>query len=104
MKFDEETSAKRICPLILGVIFNMVQVYAEEPITAQRTYIGRVRDLKIPVFETYLRESKSAYATTPESGIPTILSSNERPTSTEEIKNFTSEFEQKLKLTTSKKN
>jgi chromosome partitioning protein len=97
VNFDEETSTKRICPLILGVIFNMVQVYAEEPIATQRTYIDRVKNLKIPVFETYLRESKSAYAATPESGIPTILNSKER--ATEEIKNFTSEFERKLGLT-----
>ncbi len=97
VKFDEETSTKLIYPLILGVIFNMVQMYAEKPITTQRTYIDRVKSLKIPVFETYLRESKSAYAATPESGIPTILNSKE--IATEEIKNFTSEFERKLGLT-----
>jgi chromosome partitioning protein len=97
VSFDEETSTKSICPLILGVIFNMLQVYAEEPIATQRTYIDRVKNLKIPVFETYLRESKSAYAATPESGIPTVLNSKEK--AMEEIINFTLEFERKLGLT-----
>jgi len=96
VNYDMETSVRRICPLILGVIFNMVQVYGNEPIATQRDYINRVKKLKIPVFETYLRESKTAYAATPESGIPTVLSSTGK--ATEEIRYFISEFEQKLGL------
>ncbi len=96
VKFDEETSTKPIYPIILGVIFNMVQVYKDEPIATQRDYINRVKKLKIPVFETYLRESKAAHAATPESGVPTVL--NPKENAANEIVRFTNEFERKLGL------
>jgi chromosome partitioning protein len=96
VRFDEDASRRPIYPIVLGVIFNMVQVYGDEPIMTQRDYMNRVKKLKMPVFETYLRDSKNAYGSTPESGIPTVLNPRERVTT--EITNFVSEFERKLGL------
>jgi len=96
VKVDEWKSAKFINPRALGVIFNMIQVYAEGPIAVQRSYMDKVKSLNIPVFDTYLRENKTGYATSPEFGIPTVLSDDSRENVVGEIKNFVSEFVHKL--------
>jgi chromosome partitioning protein len=96
VKVDEGKSAKFINPRVLGVIFNMIQVYAEGPIAAQRSYIEKVKSLKLPIFDTYLRENKTCYATSSEFGIPTVLSDDSRENVVGEIKNFVSEFAHKL--------
>lgn len=101
--FDENISNKPINPYILGVIFNMIQVYGEQPINTIRSYMSRVKvkERKIPVFENYLRESKKAYAEPPEFGIPAVLYHPEKNNNVvDEIRNFVSEFERKLGLTT----
>ncbi|MDY6993764.1 MAG: AAA family ATPase [Pseudomonadota bacterium] len=97
VNFDKNTPNKPIQPLVLGVVFNMIQVYREEPVAPQRNYIDKVKNLKIPVFENYLRESKSAYASTPESGETTVLFGSENKI-VGEIVNLTDEFERKLGL------
>jgi len=91
-KADEVKSAKVINPRVLGVIFNMIQVNAESPIAAQRSYMDKVKSLNIPVFDTYLRENKTDHATTPEFGIPTVLNDNSRENVVSEITEFATEF------------
>jgi len=100
VKFDEDTSTRFIQPIVLGVIFNMITIYRKEPIAIQRNYIDSVRkNIKIPVFENYLRESKNAYAAAPEFGETTVLSSrSEEREIVGEIESFTAEFERKLGL------
>ncbi len=95
VKADEAKSAKVINPRVLGVIFNMIQVYAEGPIATQRSYMEKVKSLKLPIFDTYLRENKTGYATTPEFGIPAVLSGSSENV-VNDIKNFVSEFVHKL--------
>lgn len=98
VKVDEGKSARAINPRVLGVIFNMIQVYAESPIATQRSYMDKVKSLNIPVFDAYLRESKTGYATTPEFGIPTVLS-RPRENVVSEIEAFAGEFLRKLGIT-----
>jgi chromosome partitioning protein len=94
VKVDEGKSAKFINSRALGVIFNMIQVYAEGPIATQRSYMEKVKSLKLPVFDNYLRENNTGYVS-PEFGIPTVLSgSSENVVS--DIKNLVSEFVHKL--------
>jgi chromosome partitioning protein len=62
-----------ISPTILGVIFTMISVRNDEPISAQRQYIETVNKLKVPVFDTYIRENKTIYADAPEYGVPVVL-------------------------------
>jgi chromosome partitioning protein len=67
-----------INPAILGVVFTMVQFFAEKPTTAQQTYIQNVRALPNGprVFESMIRYNTAGFADAPESGLPMILSNH----------------------------
>ena len=62
-----------IGPKILGVLFTMIQVRNQQPISAQQQYIEQVKRLKVPVLTTYIRENKTIYADAPEYGVPVVL-------------------------------
>jgi chromosome partitioning protein len=63
----------RISPEILGVLFTMIQIRSQRPISALQQYIEQVRRLRIPSLETYIRENKTIYADAPEYGVPVVL-------------------------------
>src|SRR5262245_20381231 len=48
-----------IAPEILGVLFTMITVRNQQPISALRQYIEQVTRTSIPVLETYVRENKT---------------------------------------------
>lgn len=91
---DEEYSA--IKPVILGVIFTMVQFYGGQPISAIRQYINQTKRLKIPVFKEYLRENKTIFSDAPQYGIPVVLSDHHRGDISGEISDFVTSFESKV--------
>jgi chromosome partitioning protein len=62
-----------IKPKIVGVLFTMISVRNQEPISAQRQYIEQVSRLGIPAFQTFIRENKTIYADAPEYGVPVVL-------------------------------
>lgn len=63
-----------INPLMMGVLFTMVQFYAgKNPINAQQTYISAVRNRKYPLFETILRENRSFFSNVTAAPLPVIL-------------------------------
>jgi chromosome partitioning protein len=62
-----------ITPQILGVVFTMIQIYAHQPISAQRPFIAQTKTLGVPVFDSYIRENKTFFADAPEEGIPLVL-------------------------------
>ncbi len=64
---------RKIAPVILGVVFTMVQIYGGVPIAAQRSYITQTKHLKLPVFGSTLRENKTLFASAPEEGVPIVL-------------------------------
>ncbi|OUD15711.1 ParA family protein [Thioflexithrix psekupsensis] len=106
VKYDPDNVTRQITPIILGVVFNIVQFYGGEPIAVSRDYINRVKSLKIPdyinrvkslkipVFDHYLRENKTLYVAAAEFGIPAILNLNLRENFG--LIDFVNEFEQKL--------
>jgi len=97
--FRESKAYAPISPLILGVIFNMIQVYAGKPILVLRQYMEQTKKLNIPVFQTYLRESKNIFSDMPAFGLPVILRNGDSEIHNavvEEIENFVNEFECKL--------
>lgn len=97
VRFGEQSDYSAISPLILGVIFNMIQVYKGKPIAVSREYMEKTGKLKLPVFQNYLRENKNIFSDTPAYGLPAILA--EPPDIiNEEIKNFVNEFENKLEI------
>lgn len=62
-----------IDPQVLGVVFTMIQYYANQPIRAHKQYIGQARRLNLPVFDTYLRENKSYFAEAARGSVPLVL-------------------------------
>ena len=72
---SEDRNWSIIGPNILGVLFTMIQVRNQQPISAQQQYIEQVKRLGIPILQTYIRENKTIYADAPEYGVPVVLKS-----------------------------
>lgn len=64
---------ERINPEILGVIFTMIQIRNQEPISTQQQYIEQVRKGDVPSLLTQIRENKTSYGDAPEYGVPVVL-------------------------------
>lgn len=63
----------KIYPQLAGVVFNMVSLRNGRPIEAQSYYVENVKDLEIPVFDTFISIGNTAYASAPEQGIPVCV-------------------------------
>ena len=95
-------AVENINPEILGVIFTMVQFRNQEPITAHRGYMKQTRALGVPVFDSYVRENKTAFGEAPETLLPVVLKHYTGKTYTnivDELERATGEFEMKLDAT-----
>ena len=98
-QLDNRTSVDTIDPQIMGIVFTMIQTYSGEPISAQRPFVSQVRDLGVPVFDSWIRENKTFFGDAPEYGIPVVLKTGGNRTQKniqEEIEAFVSEFERRL--------
>lgn len=62
-----------IKPKLSGVIFNMINVYAGEPIQTQERYISQVKRAGYTVFENYIRNNNTLFAPSAETGVPVVL-------------------------------
>ena len=69
---SDSTEWKNIGPKTLGIVFTMIQIYNNEPISAQQPYIEQVKRLGVPIMNTYVRENKTIYADAPEYGVPVV--------------------------------
>lgn len=69
-------SDRQIDPSLVGVVFTMMQFYAQRPIQALRQYINQTKALGVPVFDTYVRDDKTLFADAPEVGKPLVLQAN----------------------------
>ena len=72
---DISPAHSKIDPSIMGIIPTMVQIYAGGPISAQASFLNRVRDSGLPVFDTYIRRNNSKYGNAPQYGVPVVLQS-----------------------------
>lgn len=82
-------------PMLLGVVFTMIQLYAGNPISSQQQFITQTVRLGIPTFNNYFRENKSIFASAPQDGIPVVLHEYSQETYSDvvaEINNFVDEF------------
>lgn len=68
-----DASAKTISPDVLGVVFTMIQVYANQPISAQRPFIAQTSNLGVAVFDAFMRENKTLFGEASQTGIPVVL-------------------------------
>jgi chromosome partitioning protein len=75
-----DTDFEEINPETLGILFTMIQLRNQQPISAQQPYIEQVRRLGVPIMKTLLRENKTIYADAPEYGVPVVLRDVSGPT------------------------
>ncbi|KJE36378.1 cobyrinic acid a,c-diamide synthase [Thalassospira sp. HJ] len=68
--FDE------ISPIVVGVVFTMVQEYAGEPMSAQKTYIKKLQtESDLAIFDSYIKRNDTVFAESPVYGVPVVLNS-----------------------------
>jgi chromosome partitioning protein len=70
---DSQPAVAEFSPVILGVVFTMVQYYGGQPISGLLQYIQRTRQIGLPVFDTMVRQRNSLFAGAAQVGIPVIL-------------------------------
>lgn len=94
---DGISEVDKIKPEILGVVFTMVQMYAEKPIAALRPFMQQTAKLGIPVFDTNLRENKTLFADAPRGGVPVVMNnSTVAEKVVAELEELVDEFTQKM--------
>lgn len=69
----EDHEFTHINPVMLGVLFTMIQLSAGSPIRAQQPFIRDVRKREYPVFKTMLRENRTMYSNISATPLPVIL-------------------------------
>lgn len=71
---DQGAHADPIDPKIMGVVFTMIQEYAQAPISSQRTFMNQVRaQPDMSVFEAYIKRNDTLFADAPQTGVPVVL-------------------------------
>lgn len=64
---------EKISPAMLGVIFTMITIYDQRPISTQREFIAQVKRSGYSVFDSYMRDNKTLFAKSPDYGVPVVL-------------------------------
>ena len=88
-----------INPTIMGVIPTMIRVFKGRPIRVQRSFINRIQDIPVPVFDTFIRRNDTMHGAAPQDGVPVVLQVISGPTYTavrEELEELTTEFVEKI--------
>lgn len=70
---DLSYDLRKAAPELLGVIPTMVGVKNDKVYSVHEQPIADIKKMNIPIFESMIRENKTAYADAPEYGIPVIL-------------------------------
>jgi chromosome partitioning protein len=71
---------RRISPKVVGVVFTMVQEYGGTPMSAQRSYISKVRNNSgLNVFKSYIKRNDTLFADAPLYGVPVVLTHHNNP-------------------------
>ena len=73
---DSGGNWERISPDLAGVIFTMIRIYDNSPIQAQNTYIYQVRRNGYTVFDNYIRNNDTLFASAPDYGVPVALNTS----------------------------
>ncbi len=71
---QEGAKTPLIAPMVLGVVFTMIQEYRQQPISAQRPFINQVRKLaNVGVFKNYIKRNDTLFANAAQYGVPVVL-------------------------------
>lgn len=88
-----------IDPGFLGVVFTMVQIYAQQVTFAQHAYIEEVRlNSRVPVLESRIRNSPRHFGDAGESGVPAMLRTSGKDDVVREFDQLTDEVLGALEL------
>ncbi len=90
--------AVAINPVILGVVFTMVQYAGAGLMVKLQGYINGLKDIEVPVFRHTLRESKAVFADPGEHGIPAVLSRTTTENVEYDLHQITSEFLARIRV------
>lgn len=90
---DEE-----INPVILGVVFNMVQYIGSEPIAAQRPFFEGLVEIEATIFNQRIRDNKTLFGPSGATGIPAVLVEGGNENVKHELRELASEFLAKIKV------
>lgn len=99
-QFNDFANHKRVAgdplpidPGFLGVVFTMVQIYAQQVTFAQHTYIEEVRlNSQVPVMASKVRNSPRHFGDAAESGVPAMLRTSARDEVVNEFDQLADEF------------
>jgi chromosome partitioning protein len=90
--YNEAAGEHTIGPVVLGVVFTMIQFAGDAPILAVRNYVTQTEQYAVPVFRQMIRENKTMFATAGERGIPAVLLAGGNPNVLGELRSLASEF------------
>ncbi|HEX2771844.1 MAG TPA: AAA family ATPase [Micromonosporaceae bacterium] len=92
-KFATRRRHHKVAPDVAGVVFTMIQLMAQRPISAHQGYMDQVRALGLEVFPTALRENITVYASNTPRGVPVVLRDRvSPPVVRDELRQLTTEF------------
>ncbi|OBU13570.1 ParA family protein [Morganella psychrotolerans] len=91
--------SKIINPEIMGIVFTMITIRSQSPISAQKQFIAQVSRGDLPVFKNYFRDNKTLFSSAPLNRYPVALqrqTSEPYATIVNEIEAVTTEFIEKI--------
>lgn len=87
-----------INPVILGVVFTMVQYAGSGLMLKLANYIRRTGETEVPMFERMLRESKSVFASAGDNVLPAVLSPGTAENVQYDLQQLTTEFIARIRM------
>lgn len=90
-------AAGQINPIILGVVYNMIQFTGAGPLHASRGYLTLADDIELPAFRQMIRENKTLFAPAGEQGLPAVLTPGGNVTVQYELQQLASELLAKIR-------
>lgn len=72
---DDSSRWEKINPILSGVVFTMINIYGGSPIQAQNAYIHQVSRAGYTVFDNFIRNNNTLFASSPDYGVPVALNS-----------------------------
>jgi chromosome partitioning protein len=93
-----QDSDEAINPVILGVVFTMVQYAGSGLMVKLNNYMAKTGGAEIPVFQHTVRESKSVFADSGEQGVPAVLSPQINPNVEYDLHQLTVEFLARIRI------
>ncbi len=90
--YNQHAGRDEINPIIVGVVFNMVQRNNQELTKVLQPNVERMDRIEIPHFDTMIRENKRVFTSTAQECLPAVLDQAKSPDIQYELDQLASEF------------